>query len=50
MVATIFTSGLNFIKAVRTAFMHIDPEFAKKTVKSAVSFGTFGAYERKSST
>jgi len=33
---------------LRTAFMHVDPECAKKTFKSAVSFGAFGTYKRKS--
>ncbi len=42
------TSGLNFINVLCTAFIHADPECAKKTVKSAVSFGAFGTYERKS--
>jgi hypothetical protein len=42
--------GLNFIYVLRTAFMHLDPKCAKKTVKSAVSFGAFGTYERKSCT
>jgi len=42
--------GLNFINVLRTAFTHVDPECAKKTVKSAVSFGAFGTYERKSCT
>jgi hypothetical protein len=42
------TPGLNFINILRTAFTHVDPEYAKKTVKSAASFGAFGTYERKS--
>jgi len=44
------TPGVNFINVLRTAFTHVDPECAKKDVKSAVSFGTFGNYERKSCT
>jgi len=45
-VTTIFisswclTAGINFINVL--------PECAKKTVKSVVSFGAFGTYERKS--
>jgi hypothetical protein len=42
--------GVNFINVLHTAFTHTDPECAKKTVKSAVSFGAFGTYKRKSST
>jgi hypothetical protein len=42
--------GVNFINVLHSAFTHVDPECAKKTVKSAVSFGTFGTYERKSCT
>jgi len=30
------TPGLNFINVLRTAFTHVDPKYAKKTVKSAV--------------
>jgi hypothetical protein len=47
-VKTGVLTGLNFIKLLRTDFMHADPICAKKTVKSAVSFGAFGTYERKS--
>ena len=39
---------LNFINVLHTAFTHVDPENAKKTVKSAVSFGAFGTYKHKS--
>ena len=41
------TPGVNFINVLCTAFTHPDPECAKKTVKSAVSFGAFGTYKRK---
>jgi len=44
------TPGVDFINILRTAFTHVDPECAKKTVKAAVSFGTFGTYQRKSCT
>jgi len=40
--------GLNFINVLRTAFTLVDPESAKNTVKSLVSFYAFGIYERKS--
>jgi len=43
-------TGVNFINVLRTAVTHVDPECAKKTVKSVVSFGTFGTYESKSCT
>ncbi len=39
---------LNFINVLRSAFTRADPECAKKTVKSAVLFGAFGTYGRKS--
>ncbi len=42
--------GVNFINVLCTAFTHVDPECAKKTFKSAVSFGSFGFYEHKSCT
>ena len=42
--------GLNFINILCTAFTLEDPGFAKKTVKLAVLFGTFGTFERKSCT
>jgi hypothetical protein len=48
LYAAVGLSGLNFINILRAAFMPSDPECAKKTVKSAVSFGAFGIYERKS--
>jgi len=41
---------LNFINVLCTAFTHVDPKCAKKTVKSAVSFDAFGTYEPKSCT
>jgi len=44
------TPAVNFINVLRTAFTHVDPKCAKKTVKSAVSFGTFGTYRRISCT
>jgi len=44
------TPWLNFINILHTAFTLIVPECANKTVKSAVSFGAFGTYERKSCT
>ncbi len=40
--------GVNFINVLRTAFVHVDPECTKKTVKSALSFCAFGLCERKS--
>ncbi len=43
------TLGVNFINVLRAAFMNEDHEFAKKTVKSEVSFGAFWTYKRKSS-
>jgi len=43
-------SGLNFINVLHTAFTHVDPERAKKTVKSVLSFYAFGLHERKSCT
>ncbi len=36
------THGVNFINDLRAAFMREDPESAKKTVKSVVTFGTYG--------
>ncbi len=39
------TPGFNFINILRTAFMQVDPECAKKTVKSALSFYAFGLRE-----
>ncbi len=42
------TPGLNFINVLRTAFTLIDPKSVKNTVKSKVSFYTFGIYGRKS--
>jgi len=48
--STMKRSGLNFINVLHTDLMHVDPECAKKTVKSAVSFGAFGTHERKSCT
>jgi len=43
------TPGLNVINVLHTAFTYVDPKCAKKDsqVKSAVSFGAFGTYERK---
>jgi len=45
---TVERAGVDFINIQRTAFTHADPECAKKTVMSAVLFGAFGIYERKS--
>jgi hypothetical protein len=44
------TPVVNLINVLRTAFLHVDLECAKKTIKSAVSFGAFGTYEHKSCT
>jgi len=41
-------AGVNFINVLHTAFALIDPESVKNTVKSSVSFYTFGIYEHKS--
>jgi hypothetical protein len=41
------TSGVYFINILRTAFALIDLESVKITVKSSVSFYTFGTYEHK---
>jgi len=42
--------GLNFINVLRTAFSLVDPESVKNTVKSSVSFYTFGICACKSCT
>ncbi len=42
------TPGAYIINILRTAFVLVDPESVKITVKSSVSFYAFGIYERKS--
>ena len=42
--------GVNFINVLRKLLFPKIPNVQKKTVKSAVSFGAFGTYERKSCT
>jgi hypothetical protein len=42
------SSGVNFFNFLRTAFALVDHENVKITVKSLVSFYTFGIYQRKS--
>jgi len=44
------SAGVNFTNVLRTAFALVDPESVKNTVKSSVSFYTFGINERKSCT
>ncbi len=41
-------AGVNFINVLHTAFTLVDPKSIKHTVKSSVTFYTFGIYERKS--
>jgi len=42
------TTGVNFIDVLRAAFMPVDPESAKITLKSSVSFYAFRICVRKS--
>ncbi len=44
------TAGFNFINVQCKAFTCTDPECTKKTVKSAMSFVTFGTFQCKSCT
>ena len=41
-------AGVNFANVLRTAFMLVDPKSVKNTVKSSVSFYSFGICRRKS--
>ncbi len=43
-------TGVNFINVLYTAFTLVDPESVKNTVKSSVTFYTFGIYGCKSCT
>jgi len=43
-------SGLNFINVLRTAFTLVDPKSVKNTVKSSVSFYSFGICRHKNCT
>ncbi len=43
-------TGVNFFNVLRTAFTHLDPECAKKTVKSVLPFYAFWLHEHKSCT
>jgi hypothetical protein len=43
----LMTLDVNFINILRTAFVLVDPESIKITVKSSVFFYTFGIYKRK---
>jgi hypothetical protein len=45
-----FGSGVNSNNILRTSFMLVDPKSIKNTVKSSMSFYTFGIYETKSCT
>jgi len=45
-----FRPGVNFINVLCTAFVLVDPESIKNTVKASVSFYAFRIYERKSRT
>ncbi len=45
-----YTPTVNLINVLCTALTHADPEWVKKTAKSAVSFGAFGTYGCKSCT
>jgi len=42
IIMVILTSGVNFINVLHTAFTLVDPISVKNTVKSSVSFYTFG--------
>jgi hypothetical protein len=42
------TPGVNFINVLRVAVAPVDPKSVKNTVKSSVSFYTFGICKRKS--
>jgi len=44
------TPGIDFTNILRTAFVLVDHESVKNTVKSSVSFYAFGIYESKSCT